>query len=410
MMGAKSLIALGMTLGTSRGTGFQSVNQKDTAKMAGPHLCADGATPSKMFRCNRAQTEYALRLVTTMEKTKVAVVGASGYAGEELMRLLLAHPKTDLVAVTSRQYAGETVAEIFPRFSHDKTARALKFTDLDPMRVVEAADIIFLALPHGVSAKIAKSLLGLGARVIDLSADFRIRDAAVYQEFYGSDHPAAELLHASVYGLPEVYRDEIRDAKLVACPGCYPTSILLPLLPLVRAQLFDLRRILVTSLSGVTGAGRKVEADYLFAECNESLRPYGVPKHRHLSEIEQELSIGAKEKVTIQFTPHLVPVNRGIVSTIYVDLQGSVDIDGINSIYDHAYNDEPFVRLLGQDRLPDTKNVVATNFIDLAWKMDSRTGRLILMSAIDNLTKGTSGQAVQCFNLMRGYDETAGLL
>jgi N-acetyl-gamma-glutamyl-phosphate reductase len=345
-----------------------------------------------------------------MEKTKVAVVGASGYAGEELMRLLLAHPKADLVAVTSRQYAGETVADIFPRFAHDETARALKFTDLDPMRVAEAADIIFLALPHGVSAKIAKSLLGLGARVIDLSADFRIRDAAVYQEFYGSDHPAAGLLHASVYGLPEVYRDEIRDAKLVACPGCYPTSILLPLLPLVRAQLIDLRRILVTSLSGVTGAGRKVEADYLFAECNESLRPYGVPKHRHLSEIEQELSIGAKEKITIQFTPHLVPVNRGIVSTIYVDLQGSVDIDGANSIYDHAYGDEPFVRLLGQDRLPDTKNVVATNFIDLAWKMDPRTGRLILMSAIDNLTKGTSGQAVQCFNLMRGYDETAGLL
>jgi N-acetyl-gamma-glutamyl-phosphate reductase len=380
------------------------------AKMAMPHLGADGAASSKMFRCNRAQTEYALRLVTTTGKTKVAVVGASGYAGEELMRLLLAHPKADLVAVTSRQYAGKTVADIFPRFSHDKTARALKFTDLDPMRVVEAADIIFLALPHGVSAKIAKSLLGLDARVIDLSADFRIRDVAVYQEFYGSDHPAAGLLHASVYGLPEVYRDKIRDAKLVACPGCYPTSILLPLLPLVRAQLIDLRRILVTSLSGVTGAGRKVEADYLFAECNESLRPYGVPKHRHLSEIEQELSIGAKEKVTIQFTPHLVPVNRGIVSTIYVDLKGSVDIDGINSVYEHAYGDEPFVRLLGQDRLPDTKNVVATNFIDLAWKMDNRTGRLVLMSAIDNLTKGTSGQAVQCFNLMRGYDETAGLL
>jgi N-acetyl-gamma-glutamyl-phosphate reductase len=375
-----------------------------------PHLGANGVASSKMFRCNRAQTEYALRLVTTMEKTKVAVVGASGYAGEELMRLLLAHPKADLVAVTSRQYAGKTVADIFPRLSHDKTARVLKFTDLDPMRVVEAADIIFLALPQGVSAKIAKSLLGLDARVIDLSADFRIRDAAVYQEFYGSDHPAAQLLHASVYGLPEVYRDKIRDAKLVACPGCYPTSILLPLLPLVRAQLIDLRRILVTSLSGVTGAGRKVETDYLFAECNESLRPYGVPKHRHLSEIEQELSIGAKEKVTIQFTPHLVPVNRGIVSTIYVDLKGSVDIDGINSIYERAYRDEPFVRLLGQDRLPDTKNVVATNFIDLAWKMDNRTGRLILMSAIDNLTKGTSGQAVQCFNLMRGYDETAGLL
>ncbi len=348
--------------------------------------------------------------MTTIGKTRVAVIGGSGYAGEELVRLLLAHPDTDFVAVTSRQYAGKTIAEIFPRFSHDERAGRLKFTDLDPARIVDAADIIFLALPHGVSAEIAKSLLDLNARVIDLSADFRIHDVAVYQEFYGADHPAAELLGASVYGLPEVYRDKIREAKLIACPGCYPTSILLPLLPLVRAQLIDLRRILVTSLSGVTGAGRKVEADYLFAECNESLRPYGLPKHRHLSEIEQELSIGAKEKVTIQFTPHLVPVNRGIVSTIYVDLAGDVDVGGINSVYDHAYGDEPFVRLLGQERLPDTKNVIGTNFIDLAWKMDNRTGRLILMSAIDNLTKGTSGQAVQCFNLMCGFDETAGLL
>jgi len=340
----------------------------------------------------------------------VAVIGGSGYAGEELVRLLLAHSNADLVAVTSRQYAGETIADVFPRFSHDERARALKFTDLDPTRVVDGADIIFLALPHGASAEIAKSLLGLDARVIDLSADFRIRDVAVYQEFYGRAHPAAELLGASVYGLPEVYRDKIRKAKLVACPGCYPTSVLLPLLPLVRAQLIDLRRILVTSLSGVTGAGRKLEADYLFAECNESLRPYGVPKHRHLSEIEQELSMAAKEKVTIQFTPHLVPVNRGIVSTIYVDLAGDVGVGGINSVYDRAYGDEPFVRLLGQERLPDTKNVIGTNFLDLAWRMDRRTGRLILMSAIDNLTKGTSGQAVQCFNLMRGYDETAGLL
>jgi len=348
--------------------------------------------------------------VTTIGKTRVAVIGGSGYAGEELVRLLLAHSNADLVAVTSRQYAGETIADVFPRFSHDERARALKFTDLDPTQVVDGADIIFLALPHGASAEIAKSLLGLDARVIDLSADFRIRDVAVYQEFYGHAHPAAELLGASVYGLPEVYRDKIRKAKLVACPGCYPTSVLLPLLPLVRAQLIDLRRILVTSLSGVTGAGRKLEADYLFAECNESLRPYGVPKHRHLSEIEQELSMAAKEKVTIQFTPHLVPVNRGIVSTIYVDLAGDVGVGGINSVYDRAYGDEPFVRLLGQERVPDTKNVIGTNFIDLAWKIDNRTGRLILMSAIDNLTKGTSGQAVQCFNLMRGYDETAGLL
>jgi N-acetyl-gamma-glutamyl-phosphate reductase len=236
-----------------------------------------------------------LRVVSTKGVTSVAVIGASGYAGEELVRLLLAHPQTDLVAVTSRQYAGKTVAEVFPRFSRHEKAGKLKFTDLDPIRVADGAELIFLALPHGVSADVAKSLLKLEARIIDLSADFRIRDAAIYKEFYGIDHPAAELLGASVYGLPELYRDEIREARLVACPGCYPTSILLPLLPLVRAKLIDLNRILVSSLSGVTGAGRKVEADYLFAECNESLRPYGVPKHRHLSEIEQELSMAAKE-------------------------------------------------------------------------------------------------------------------
>ena len=343
-------------------------------------------------------------------KTKTAVVGASGYAGEELVRLLLGHPGVDLVAVTSRQFAGKTIAQTFPRFSHHEKAKALEFVDADPKTLAGKAGIIFLALPHGVSAGIAKSFIDLGARVIDLSADFRLRDPHIYKEFYGADHPAPELLGTAIYGLAEVYRDKIRSAQLVASPGCYPTSILLPLLPLLRAQAVDLDRIVVTSLSGVTGAGRKVEADYLFAECNESIRPYGVPKHRHLSEIEQELSLAANKKITIQFTPHLVPVNRGIISTMYVDLPGKIDLAKVASIYERAYRDEPFVRLLASEHLPDTKNVAGTNFIDLAWKIDPRTNRLIVMSAIDNLTKGTSGQAVQCFNLMCGFDETTGLL
>lgn len=358
----------------------------------------------------RLVKEPAEAAVLSRSKTKTAVIGASGYAGEELVRLLLGHPDVDLVAVTSRQFAGKTIAQIFPRFSHHEKAKALEFADVDPKTLASKADIIFLALPHGVSAGIAKSLVDLGARVIDLSADFRLRDAHIYKEFYGADHPAPELLGTAIYGLPEIYRDKIRGAQLVASPGCYPTSILLPLLPLVREQAVDLGRIVVTSLSGVTGAGRKVEADYLFAECNESIRPYGVPKHRHLSEIEQELSQVANEKVTIQFTPHLVPVNRGIISTMYVDLRGKIDLGKVASIYERAYRDEPFVRLLASERLPDTKNVVGTNFIDLAWKIDHRTNRLVVMSAIDNLTKGTSGQAVQCFNLMCGFDETAGLL
>jgi N-acetyl-gamma-glutamyl-phosphate reductase len=348
--------------------------------------------------------------MTGKSPTKVAVVGASGYAGEELVRLLIAHPQADLVAVTSRQFAGQTLGEVFPRFSHDEKATALKFSDLEAKTIASAADIVFLALPHGVSAETAPSLLELGARVIDLSADFRIRDAKIYKEFYQSDHPAPELLPQAIYGLPEMYRDKIREATLVASPGCYPTSILLPLLPLVRAKLVDLNRILVTSLSGVTGAGRKIEADYLFAECNESLRPYGVPKHRHLSEIEQELSAAAEERVTIQFTPHLVPVNRGILTTIYLELNAKAGSGAISSVYEEAYKNEAFVRLLAHDRLPDTKNVTGTNFIDIAWRIDNRTGRLVLMSAIDNLIKGTSGQAIQCFNLMRGYPETAGLI
>jgi N-acetyl-gamma-glutamyl-phosphate reductase len=348
--------------------------------------------------------------VPSRSESKVAVVGASGYAGEELVRLLLGHPQANLVAATSRQFTSKTLAQIFPRFSHDEKARQLRFAEFEPAQLAQMAEIIFLALPHGISAEIARSLVDLGVRVIDLSADFRIRDPNVYKEFYGIDHRAPELLGEAVYGLPEIYREKIRGAKLVACPGCYPTSILLPLLPLIRERIVERRSIIATSLSGVTGAGRKVEADYLFAECNESVRPYGVPKNRHLSEIEQELTILAGEKIMVQFTPHLVPVNRGILSTIYVDLNRNNDLGVIDSFYEKAYRDEPFVRLLGEHRLPDTKEVIGTNFIDIAWRIDPRTRRLIVMSAIDNLIKGTSGQAVQCFNLMRGYPETTGLL
>src|SRR6202045_1480302 len=248
------------------------------------------------------------------DSSKVAVIGASGYAGEELVRLLLAHPSADLVAVTSRQFAGKSVEQIFPRFAHHRKAVDLRLTESDPAALSQTAQTIFLALPHGVSASEAKSFLNCGHRVVDLSADFRLRDPHIYREFYGTNHAAPELLSESIYGLPEVYRDQIGGARLVACPGCYPTSVLLPLLPVVKQKLIALDDITVTSLSGVSGSGRKVVADYLFAECNESLRPYGVPKHRHLSEMEQELSLAAKMQVTIQFTPHLIPVNRGILT------------------------------------------------------------------------------------------------
>lgn len=342
--------------------------------------------------------------------TTVAVIGASGYAGEELVRLLLQHPFVNLATVTSRQNASKTLAEVFPRFAHLPKGRNLKFSDTDPARIDEATDIVFLALPHGVSAEVANELATRNMRLIDLSADFRIHDENVYAEFYGKKHPAPKLLGNAVYGLPEMHRDKIKTASLVACPGCYPTSILLPLVPLLRAGVILPERILITSLSGVTGAGRKTEAEYLFAECNESLRPYGVPKHRHLAEIEQEISAIAGKQVILQFTPHLVPVNRGIISTIYADLAGKVTASRVTKTLQEAYGQEPFVRLLGENGLPDTKNVVGTNFLDLAWRIDQRTKRVVLMSAIDNLTKGTSGQAMQCLNIMRGYEETAGLL
>lgn len=349
---------------------------------------------------------------------KVGIVGASGYAGEDLVRLLLSHPKADLVAATSRQYAGQTIAQIFPRFAHHPRAKALRFTEPNAELLARQADILFLALPHGVAAEYAVPLVQLGARVIDLSADFRLRDPDVYAEFYGHAHPAPELLSQSVYGMPELHREKIRSATLVACPGCYPTSILIPLTPLLKDQLIEPSGIIADSLSGVTGAGRKVEVDYLFAECNESLRAYGIPKHRHLSELEQELSGVVGRRVVLQFTPHLVPVNRGILTTLYASPSsaltsaGEIDAQGrlIAASYQKHYASEPFVRLLEGKALPDTKNVVGTNFIDIAFRLDPRTGRLIILSAEDNLVKGTSGQAIQCLNLMTGLDETTGLL
>jgi N-acetyl-gamma-glutamyl-phosphate reductase len=340
----------------------------------------------------------------------VAIVGASGYAGEDLVRLLLAHPHANLAVVTSRQYAGQTLAQVFPKFAHFAKARALRFSDPNSELLAREAEVVFLALPHGVAAEYAVPLLKLGCKVIDLSADFRIKDPAVYKEFYAHDHPAPTLLPDAVYGLAEIYRDQIRHGTLIACPGCYPTSILLPLIPLLRARAIDPDDIIANSLSGVTGAGRKVELDYLFAECNESMRPYGIPKHRHLSEIEQELSVAAGTRIVIQFTPHLIPVNRGILTTLYVrPADQKIAADQVQAIFHAAYGKEPFIRLLEGKALPDTKNVVGSNFIEIAWRFDSRTGRLVIMSAEDNIVKGTSGQAVQCFNIMNGFDETAGL-
>jgi len=313
--------------------------------------------------------------------------------------------------VTSRQNAGQTLAQVFPKFAGHPKSKMLRFTEPDAERLAKQADVVFLALPHGVAAEYAVPLLDAGCLIIDLSADFRLKSAEVYKEFYAHDHPAPELLKKSVYGLPEIYRAEIKKASLIASPGCYPTSILLPLIPLLKAGLVKPTGILADSLSGVSGAGRKAELDYLFVECNESVRPYAVPKHRHISEIEEQLSLAAKEPVTIQFTPHLIPVNRGILTTLYLTPAGkSVDADKVAACYRKVYGSEPFVRLLDGTNLPDTKNVVGTNVIEIAWRLDPRTGRLLVMSAEDNLVKGASGQAVQSLNILCGFPEMAGLV
>ncbi len=348
---------------------------------------------------------------------KVAIVGASGYSGEELVNRLLHHPQAELTAVTSRQYAGQTLSQIFPRFAGQGVADTLQFTEPNPAALANAAEIVFLALPHGVAAEYAQSLLDAGVKVIDLSADFRLTDPAVYEEFYGNPHPAPDLLAEAVYGMPELHRDAIRTARLIASPGCYPTSILLPTTPLLKAGIIKPTGIIANSLSGVSGAGRKADVPFLYAECNESMRPYGIPKHRHLSEIEQELSLVAGTQVTIQFSPHLIPVTRGILTTQYLAPTENFNTESeeralserIATCLTSAYAHEPFIRLLPNGALPDTKHVTQTNNLDLAWRLDRRTGRLIMTSAIDNLVKGASGQAVQALNLICGLDETAGL-
>jgi N-acetyl-gamma-glutamyl-phosphate reductase len=345
------------------------------------------------------------------KRVKIAVVGASGYSGMELLRLLLRHPEVEIVAVTSRAQAGKALTAEFPRFRGVGNADSLKFTAPDADAIKAAgAEVAFLALPHGVSVEYARPLLELGLKIIDLSADFRLRDAALYQEFYDHPHPAPELLAEAVYALPEIRAEEIQKARIIACPGCYPTSILLPLIPLLRAGLIGEEPIAVSSMSGASGAGRKESVPLLFCEVTGSVRSYSVPAHRHLSEIGQELELASGKPVALTFVPHLVPVHSGICTTIFASLKSGASIEDVGAALEEAYAGKPFVRLLGQNQSPDTKNVVGTNFIDIGWAFDTRAGRLILMSVEDNIGKGAAGQAIQNFNLISGLPETMGLM
>lgn len=335
----------------------------------------------------------------------VAIIGATGYTGLELLRLLLAHSQVQVVAVTSEKLAGEDFCKHFPAF---QGRIALKLESLQPESIAKRAKLVFLALPHHEAMKAAATFLQLGCIVIDLSADFRLRDAATYEQWYGN-HSEKECLAQAVYGLPELYRDKIKKADLIANPGCYPTSCILGLAPLLREKWIDLKSIHCDSKSGVSGAGRSASVDLLFGEVNEDFKAYKVTGHRHTPEIEQELSALAGQSVTVSFTPHLVPMNRGILSTLYAQTTKPCDAKKLHQLYSEFYKNEVFVRVRALGDFPSTNEVRMTNYCDLGVHWDARTGRAVIVSVIDNLTKGASGQAVQNMNIRMGFEETEAL-
>ena len=338
---------------------------------------------------------------------KVAIVGASGYTGLELIRILHCHPEVSVTCVTSEQSAGKRISDVFPTM----LGRCdLKLENLDPARVAGNSDIIFTALPHKAAMGVVPIFLKLDKKVIDLSADYRLSNPVVYGEWY-EPHINPANMKKAVYGLPEIRRAKIKGAKLVANPGCYPTSIILGLAPLLKAGMLDLASIIADSASGVTGAGRSAKVDSLYCEVNEGFKAYGVGGvHRHTPEIEQELSLLAGEQLKITFTPHLAPMDRGILSTIYSMPKRPTSTEQLAKLYTSFYAGEPFVRVLPRGSLPSTAFVRGSNCCDIAPLIDERTGRIIVISAIDNLVKGAAGQAVQNMNLMCGFSETEGLL
>jgi N-acetyl-gamma-glutamyl-phosphate reductase len=336
---------------------------------------------------------------------KVAVVGASGYTGVELLRILSGHPEVAVTCVTSERSAGKTVGEIFPSV-RDRYTQVLE--KLEPMQVCEKADFIFTALPHQAAMLVVPSFLEKGKKVVDLSADYRFHDPALYGAWY-QPHMNPDLLAKAVYGLPELHRKAIAESDLVGNPGCYPTSIILGLAPLLKKGLLDISTIIADSKSAVSGAGRGAKVDTLFCEVNEGFKAYGIAAHRHTPEIEQELSLLAGEQVTISFTPHLVPMDRGILSTLYATLTKETSVDELLSLYQKFYRNEGFVRVLPEGAYPSTLYVRGSNFCDIGLTIDKRTGRVIVVSAIDNLVKGASGQAVQNMNIMNGFPENLGL-
>jgi N-acetyl-gamma-glutamyl-phosphate reductase len=343
-----------------------------------------------------------------MANIRIGVLGASGYTGADLVRLAARHPAVEIAALTANTHAGKRMEEVFPHFFMLDLPPLVEWEKVDWSKL----DAVFCGLPHGTTQEITAAVLAANPamKVIDMSADFRLRDLATYAHWYGHAHLAPDLQREAVYGLTEAYRDEIRSARLIACPGCYPTAALLALRPLVRSGLIDAQDIVIDAKSGVTGAGRGLKQNTLFSEAGEGLSPYSVARHRHAPEIEQELTAVAGAPVVVNFTPHLIPMSRGELCTSYLRLRGQASADDLRAALLSAYGEEPFVHVAPKGVIPQTQNVRGSNYVQIGVFADRIPERAIVVSVLDNLVKGSAGQALQNMNLAFGLDETEGLL
>ncbi len=340
-----------------------------------------------------------------MSKIRVGILGATGYAGIELVRLLLSHPETEITYIVSNSYVGKKISEVYP---HLRCVFDMECSGLDVAMAKEKCDVVFTALPHGASKEVIPDLYNAGLRIIDLSGDFRYDDVKVYEEWYGDSHPAPEILEKAVYGLPELHREKIKTTNIIGNPGCYTTCSILGLAPLLAKGLCETKNIIIDAKSGVTGAGRGLAAAYHFCECADTMKAYKIATHRHTSEIEQELSNVSGEKIVLSFTPHLVPMKRGIFATCYANLKEYKSAEELTAVYKEFYKDEQFVRVY-EGTLPESHYVTGSNFVDIGVSVDKRLNRAVVISCIDNLIKGAAGQAVQNLNIMFGLAENTGL-
>jgi len=338
---------------------------------------------------------------------KISIIGGTGYTGGELLRILASHPYALIKIVTSKRYAGESIKEVYPGLA---PYYSLMYEEINLNKIAKETDLVFTAVPHGKAMEIVPYLLSKGKKVIDLSADFRLKDPLSFSKWYKCEHSAEKNLKESVYGLCEIHLEEIKKTSLIANPGCYATGAILGLAPVMQGKMIDLKTIIVDSKSGTSGAGRALNQDILFCEVNEGFKAYKVGEHRHTPEIEQELSNIAGCSVKVTFTPHLLPINRGILSTIYAALVKKISTVKLVELYKKYYINSPFVSVLNAGALPNINSVKGTNYCHIGIKVDERTGRVIVVTAIDNLVKGAAGQAVQCMNLMYGFNQATGLM